>query len=67
VYLVSIKMHNDMTQKDIEDAARDYLLNEHRSPLTAVMHQADLKAEMVYHEDIEKAFKAGVEWIRKIS
>lgn len=56
-----------MTQKDIEDAARDYLLNEHRSPLTAVMHQADLKAEMVYHEDIEKAFKAGVEWIRKIS
>ena len=46
----------------VDNAARHYLLHEHRSPLSAVMHEADLKAEMTYHKDIEKAFKAGVKW-----
>jgi len=44
---------------DLDKEARHYLLNKHLSPLNEVMHQADLKAEMQYHEDIENAFKAG--------
>ena len=46
---------------DLDESARHYLLHEHISPLNEVLHQADLKVEMQYHEDIEKAFKAGFE------
>ena len=46
---------------DIETSTRHYLLNEHKSPLNEVFHQADLKVEMQYHADIENAFKAGFE------
>lgn len=48
---------------DTDEAARHYLLNEHCSPLNVIMHQADIKAEMTYHKDIESAFKAGAEWM----
>ncbi len=48
--------------EDLEESARYYLLNNHVSPLNDIMHQADLKAEMQYHKDIENAFKAGAEW-----
>ena len=44
---------------DLDKEARHYLLHKHLSPLSEVMHQADLKAEMQYHKDIENAFKAG--------
>ena len=44
---------------DLDKEARHYLLNKHLSPLNEVMHQADLKAEIQYHKDIENAFKAG--------
>lgn len=46
---------------DLEKEAKHYLLHEHSSPLTEIMHQADLKAEMQYHKDIENAFKRGFE------
>ena len=46
---------------DLDESARNYLLHEHVSPLNEIFHQADLKAEMQYHKDIENAFKAGYE------
>ena len=48
-----------------EEQARHYLLNEHISPLTAIMHEADLKAEMQYYKDIENAFIGGANWREK--
>jgi len=52
---------------NLDEAARHYLLNEHCSPLNEIMHQADLKAEMTYHKDIESSFKAGAEWMAEQS
>lgn len=49
----------EVKEMDIEKEARHYLLNEHISPLNEIFHQADLNAEVVYHRDIENAFKAG--------
>lgn len=46
---------------DLEKETTHYLLYEHRSPLNEIMHKADLKSEMQYHKDVEKAFKAGFE------
>lgn len=46
---------------DLEKAARYYLLHEHLSPLSNILHQANLKTELQYHTDIENAFKAGFE------
>ena len=46
---------------DLEKEARHYLLHEHKSPLSTIMHQTELRTEMQYHEDIENAFKAGFE------
>lgn len=46
---------------DLDDSATHYLLHKHTSPLSAIMHQADLKAEMQYHKDIKDAYKAGFE------
>jgi len=46
---------------DLDKSARNYLLNEHKSPLNDVFHQCDLKTEMQYHQDIENAYKAGFE------
>ena len=46
---------------DLDESARNYLLHEHISPLNAILHQADLKAEIQYHKDIENAYKAGFE------
>lgn len=51
----------EVKEVDLEKEARHYLLNEHISPLNEMFHQADLNAEMMYHRDIENAFKAGVE------
>lgn len=51
----------EVKEVDLEKEARHYLLNKHISPLNEIFHQADLNAEMVYHRDIENAFKAGVE------
>lgn len=48
-----------MTNKE---KAREYLLKDHVSPLNDIMHQADLKAEMQYHQDIENAFVKGCIW-----
>jgi len=53
---------NPSLPSNLDEAARYYLLNEHCSLLNEVMHQADIKAEMTYHKDIESAFKAGVKW-----
>lgn len=47
---------------DLDDLARYYLLNEHKSPLSIVLHKADIKTEMQYHEDIENAYKAGFKY-----
>ena len=47
---------------DLDKSARNYLLNEHKSPLNEVFHQCDLKTEMQYHQDIENAYKAGFEF-----
>ena len=44
---------------DLEKESMNYLLNEHKSPLTKVMHGVDLGTEMQYHKDIQDAFKAG--------
>ena len=44
---------------ELEKATRNYLLNEHISPLNDILHKCDLKMEMQYHTDIENAFKAG--------
>lgn len=52
---------NKVKEVDLEKEARHYLLHEHSSPLNEIMHQADLKAEIQYHEDIENAYKAGFE------
>ena len=49
----------EVKEVDLDKEARHYLLHKHLSPLSEVMHQADLKAEMQYHKDIENAFKAG--------
>ena len=46
---------------DLDKSARNYLLNEHKSPLNDVFHQCDLRTEMQYHQDIENAYKAGFE------
>lgn len=46
---------------DMEESARNYLLNKHKSPLNEVFHQVDLRVEMQYHKDIERAFKTGFE------
>ena len=51
---------------DLDKEARNYLLNEHKSPLSAVFHQTDLHSEIQYHEDIENAFKAGLKLGLKI-
>ena len=42
-------------EQEIKNKARHYLLYEHSSPLSEIMHQADIKAEMQYHKDIENA------------
>lgn len=44
---------------DLDKESMNYLLNEHKSPLTKVMHGVDLGTEMQYHKDIQDAFKAG--------
>lgn len=44
---------------DLEEESMNYLLNEHKSPLSKVMHGVDLRTEMQYHKDIQDAFKAG--------
>ena len=51
----------EVKEVDLDESARNYLLHEHVSPLNEIFHQADLKAEMQYHKDIENAFKAGFE------
>lgn len=51
----------EVKEVDLDESARNYLLHEHVSPLNEIFHQADLKAEMQYHKDIENAFKAGYE------
>lgn len=50
----------EVKEIDSDKEARHYLLHEHESPLSAVMHQTDLRIEMQYHKDIENAFKAGL-------
>lgn len=55
----------EMREVDLDKAARNYLLNEHLSPLNELMHKADLKAEMQYHKDIENAYKAGFNFALK--
>lgn len=50
-------IHNE--DVDLEKESMNYLLNEHKSPLTKVMHGVDLWTEMQYHKDIQDAFKAG--------
>lgn len=44
---------------DLDKESMNYLLNEHKSPLTKVMHGVDLGTEMQYHKDIQNAYKAG--------
>ena len=51
----------EVKEVNLDESARHYLLHEHISPLNEVLHQADLKAEMQYHKDIEDAYKAGFE------
>ena len=51
----------EVKEVDLDESARHYLLHEHISPLNEVLHQADIKAEMQYHKDIENAYKAGFE------
>ena len=51
----------EVKEMDMEESARNYLLNKHKSPLNEVFHQLDLRVEMQYHKDIEHAFKAGFE------
>jgi hypothetical protein len=49
----------EVKEVDLDKSARNYLLNEHKSPLNDVFHQCDLRTEMQYHQDIENAYKAG--------
>lgn len=51
----------EVKEVDLDKSARNYLLNEHKSPLNDVFHQCDLRTEMQYHQDIENAYKAGFE------
>lgn len=51
----------EVREVDLDKETTHYLLYEHCSPLNEIMHKADLKSEMQYHKDIEKAFKAGFE------
>lgn len=51
----------EVQEVDLDKEARHYLLHDHKSPLSAVFHQTDLRIEMQYHKDIENAFKAGYE------
>lgn len=51
----------EVKEVDLEKEARHYLLHEHESPLSTILHQMDLRTEMQYHKDIENAFKAGYE------
>ncbi len=60
-YLLSFLDTLEVKEVDMDRAARHYLLHEHKSPLNEIFHQADIKAEMQYHKDIENAFKAGFE------
>ena len=45
-----------------EKKASEYVFKEHLSPLNAILHRCDLKAEMQYHEDLETAFLKGAEY-----
>ena len=56
------EVKEEPVSNDLEESSRHYLLNEHVSPLNDVFHQCDLKTEMLYHKDIENAFKAGAKW-----
>lgn len=56
-------LQEEPVSEDLDEAARHYLLNEHKSPLNTVFHNADIKSEMQYHTDIENAYKAGVKWM----
>ena len=51
----------EVKEVDLGKEARHYLLYEHESPLSTIMHEIDLLIEMQYHRDIENAFKAGYE------
>lgn len=51
----------NVKEVDLEKEARHYLLHEHESILSTILHQMDLRTEMQYHKDIENAFKAGFE------
>ena len=51
----------EVKEVDLDKEARHYLLYEHESPLSTIMHEIDLLIEMQYHRDIENAFKAGYE------
>ena len=60
-YILSFLDTLEVKEVDLDESARYYLMHEHISPLNEVLHQADLKAEMQYHKDIEDAYKAGFE------
>jgi len=46
----------------IINQARKYLLKDHSSPLTNILHQCSLQVEMQYHRDIETAYQEGAKW-----
>lgn len=56
----------EVKEVNLDKEARHYLLHEHKSPLSVVFHQTDLRIEMQYHKDIENAFKAGYELRLKV-
>ena len=47
----------------IKNEAFEYMFRRNISPLNDILHKCDLGVEMRYHEDIEKAFTEGAEWM----
>jgi hypothetical protein len=52
----------EVNRRSIENRAHEYLMKEHVSILNNILHAGNIKLEMQYHKDIEKAFAAGAEW-----
>ena len=63
VAIAAAKRHltdiSETKEVDLDKEVRHYLLHEHKSPLTTIMHQIDMHIETQYNVDIENAFRAG--------
>ncbi len=49
----------EVKEVNLDKEVRHYLLHEHKSPLSTIMHQIDMHIETQYNVDIENAFRSG--------